>query len=214
MFDRDHIYGFDIETDNSNGHGLNPQLAAITQISLVTETDTLVFDGDELAVLRGFAAAVTALEPGLLVGWNSMFFDLPFIVDRSRAYESDGRLDGAQGFILTPQPGLKPKYEPLPGHTGGYSATWVRTLGDGNVASPYAVGEPHQHLDVSLAYRKHAETAGVKWSLKPVCASLGIDMVELDRERLHTYTAEQVNAYCASDSAGTRELALRLLGLA
>jgi len=212
VFDSDHVYAFDIETDNSAGHGLDPRKAAITQISVVGSTLERVLTGDEVTLLDEFAEVLAGLDAGLIVGWNSTFFDWPFIATRMKVVGPTG-LNAI--LELTPQPALRPKYDFTPGHTCGYSAI---------VATD--TGTHHAHLDVSLAWKAFAESFGtredgtgrqvpvVPWSLKPVAKAAGIDMFELDRTRLHEYTPEETARYVLSDAIGTRELALRTLGLA
>lgn len=196
MYGPSRVYGLDIETDNSAGHGLNPGKSRITEIALATAQGGAVFnDDDELALLLNLEAALADLAPGLLATWNGSPFDVPFITDRLATYPV------AHGWTTWPDPDLVPKYEPLPGHTGGYGASWSNRS-----------GVTHAHLDISYAYRSVADRHGVSWSLKPVCAAEGIEMYELDRTRLQDYTPEQRKRYCLSDSSGTRILALRALG--
>lgn len=197
MYGPDRIYGFDIETDNSEGFGLVPEKSRVTEIAIDTAHGGEVFAGNERTILRDFDAYLGTLQPGLLVPWNGSFFDVPFITDRwatvNWMYE--------HGWNITPDPQLVPKYAPLPGHAGGYSAYWRNRA-----------GVHHAMLDVSLPYKQVAADRDVKWSLKPVCTSLGIDMVELDRENLHLYTEAERKEYCLSDARGARLLATRLLG--
>ena len=75
----------------------------------------------------------------------------------------------------------------------------------------FQLGEAAEMIRESTA--RFADEHGVKHSLKPVCAAHGVDMVELDRTRLHEYTPAERAAYALSDSRGTRALTLRLLGL-
>jgi len=204
MYDKDHIYGLDIETDTSGGFGLDPTRGGITSIAIATaERDIVVAldeHGTEAAMLEALGYELDNLPDGMLGTWNGSVFDFPFIDSRLITL---GYGDASWGPVLTFQPGLKPKYEPTPGYEGGYAVNWVKSDGGG-----------HTHLDISWAYKRHAERAGIKHSLKPVAKSLGIDMIEVDRENMHLLTAEQERAYVASDARGTRELILRRLGLA
>lgn len=196
MFAANCIYGLDIETDNSQGHGLTPSKSAITQIAVVSATEEVVFEGDEQDILLNTHRWLSRQHPGLLVTWNGTFFDLPFISDRARTYGTglDVVLDS---LVLAPQEGLVPKYDFLPGHTAGYAAWWAG----------------HTHLDVTQAWKQFAQDQEVSWSLKPVLRAAGFDPVELDRTRLHEYTPDEVKAYVTSDARGARDLALRTLGL-
>ena len=205
MYGPDRIYGFDIETDNSEGFGLVPEKSRVTEIAIDTASGGEVFAGNERTILRDFEAYLGTLEPGLLVPWNGAFFDVPFITDRWAAvnwmYEN--------GWNLTLDPQLVPKYNPTPGHEGGYTAYWLNRA-----------GVHHAMIDMAYAYKPYAAKVAAQrgvdlnkvWSLKPVCTSLGIDMVELDRENLHLYTDEERKEYCLSDARGARLLANRLLG--
>ena len=82
MYGPDRIYGFDIETDNSEGFGLVPEKSRVTEIAIDTASGGEVFAGNERTILRDFEAYLGTLEPGLLVPWNGAFFDVPFITDR------------------------------------------------------------------------------------------------------------------------------------
>jgi hypothetical protein len=219
MYDAQHIYAFDIETDNSAGHGLNPLRSRITEVALSTADADVVFDGTEIEILTGLESTLGNLPPGLLLSWNGAMFDTPWLHSRARAVGLDAE---AFGLELIAQPGLTPKYAPTPGHTGGYAALWHRTSG----SEPLRLSRPHTHLDISYAYKGFAESFGVHpdghpqagkpvvpWSLKPVAKAAGLDMVEIDRTALHLYDKAQVRAYAASDASGTRALGLRLLGL-
>lgn len=215
MYDPLHVYAFDIETlnDEERGfNGLDPARSQITEIAVATDVSINgggeVFQGAEATILRDFFKFTKSLAPGLMTGWNSSFFDGPFIHDRCvHGLDVTPVALGAM-MRMVPQPGLRAKYQAMPGHGtpenpgGGYALTFRA-----------ADGGTHAHLDVAQAYREFADEHGVKWGLKPVCEAHGIAMVELDRTRLHTYTPQEVHAYVLSDGRGTRELALRLLGL-
>lgn len=208
------IYGLDIETDNSHGHGLDPRMAAITDIAIATDTRHSASGGEvfsisdlgsESAMLREAASFIRRLPVGLIATWNGVFFDLPFLHERASLYR-----DVDLGLCLRPAPSLRPKYQPLPGHAteenpgGGYDGYWK---------TDDLWGGAHAHIDIAPAYRRTAADLGVKWSLKPVAVALDIDMVELDRTRLHTYSVEERMAYNLSDATGTRSLAMRALGV-
>jgi DNA polymerase elongation subunit (family B) len=200
VFSIPRIYAGDIETDNSEGHGLNPLLGRITEIAIQGHdaASTAVFsDDDEKELLRKFTWHMRTLEPGLVVTWNGSFFDLPFIQTRADI------LAAASPLQIEVDENLKPKYDLLPGYTGGVVGTFDSRRGR----------VPHQHLDISGAYKQFAADHGVSWSLKPVCAAAGIDMYEIDRTRLQDYTAAERERYVLSDTNGTLQLAYRLLGL-
>lgn len=218
MFGHTQIYGLDIETDNTPcetvcetyagkdrcyGHGLDPRRSAITEVAVATDPTIYgggkVFAGHEIDILANLQDFLTSLPAGLLVTWNGAMFDIPYLADRAAVRDF-----GPTAFTLrtAPAPDLVPKYEPLPGHAGGYTATW-------DIRGQQV---PHQHLDVAWAYKAKAAELDVSWSLKPVCAALGVPMYEIDRTRLHEYTPAQVAEYCLSDASGTRVLAMKALG--
>lgn len=202
MFTPQHVIGLDIETD-TRVNGLDPAVAAVTSIALAFDHGPLVLSGaSEPTLLSRLQRVLADLPPSLISTWNGSGFDLPFLADRAA-------LHGVGGPHLLPQPGLAAKYGPCAGHDVAYTATFGST----------DQAAPHTHLDVAYAYRDYAASFGSKpdgrpvldWSLKPVCQQLGIDMVVIDRTRLHTYSTADVDAYVASDAVGTRELAVRLL---
>lgn len=206
MFQPNSIYGLDIETDTSNGYGLDPRRGGITEIAFVGADDTItrVFEGAEATMLYDLDAHLSCVEPGLIGTWNGTFFDLPFLMDRAKKYPDLFGLRGERfGLALTPQPGLHPKYDPLPGHRTGYSAVWERRESR----------TPHCHLDIMYAYRQASVEKRVSWSLKPIAEAHGLHPIVLDRERMHEYTPEERRAYVLSDGVMTRELALMVLGI-
>jgi len=189
VFDAAHIYALDLETDTTI-NGLDPRVAAITECAVSTAAGDTVRGAD-----HGEATIVT---------WNGAFFDLPFLYTRRRILSvPPSSTLHSFGLHLLPQFGLTPKYDYIGDHTCGYTAVWLRE-DDSDV--------PHQHLDISFAYRKVAADLGVKHALKPVARALGITVIEVDRERMHLLTPAQRIAYAASDTRATRELAIRLLG--
>lgn len=199
MFGRSNIYALDIETDTTI-NGLDPRVSAVTEVVLSVEGDDFVFAGeDETAILNDLDYALGQLAPGLISTWNGVFFDLPFLDHRRHVLELD-----SFGLTLIPAPGLIPKYALMAGYDVGQSGIWL----------PRGAKLPHQHIDIMFPYKKVAEDLGVKHSLKPVCIARGIDMIEVDREKMHLLTPEQREAYVTSDGRGTRQLTLEWLGVA
>ncbi|RJL21237.1 hypothetical protein [Bailinhaonella thermotolerans] len=198
MYSSARVYALDIETDNSEGEGLNPSRARITQASVATEDTTEVFDGAEADLLAHLDRFLRRLPNGLIATWNGAAFDLPYLTTRA------GRARVSLGLSLVADRRLTPKYGFLEGHHTAYHGIWE---------SAVSSSVPHVHLDIAYAYRRHAREHEIPWSLKPVARSRGLDPVELDRERLHQYTPSQRAEYCASDAVITRQLALDLLGV-
>ena len=201
MFDRNHVYGWDIETANDDGQGLTARdpNSRLTSISFTHSVGVEVIShDDEAQILTDWLDLLMAFEPGLLGSWNGSFFDIPFIADRAQIL--DHRL--VAFWHLYPMPGLRPKYDYLPGHTTGYALTF-----------PTPNGLPHQHLDIAQSYRAFAAEANVAWSLKPVGEALGHTPKRLDAANLHTYSQAERDEYSASDAILTRDLTLAKLGL-
>lgn len=184
---REPVYGLDIETDTALG-GLDPSVAPIVAIAVCGEGWSRVFDGDESDILVEVDRAIAALEPGVIVTWNGARFDLPFISDRARMTNT------SLGLELTADLRSRSMHEPLPGHQGGYLATW----------------HGHSHLDAYRVYRADVGASlGIPCGLKPLARLVGLDPIEVDRESIHDLSSEELNAYVASDAILTRALALR-----
>lgn len=198
------LTALDIETDTSpltedekaagyTARGLDPRITRITSIALYSDGGiTSVFADSEEAILASTRYVLAELNPSILVTWNGAVFDLPFISDRAARHGIWLPLN------LTPNPLIVPKYEPTPGHAGGYSATW------GNA----------KHIDIAYVVRDSAKLRGVKWSLKPYAQSIGLDPVEVDREKMHLLTKAEETRYVASDAKVTHQIAERTLGFA
>lgn len=202
---------WDIETDNRHGHGLNPQLSAVTNICAavydfstgiplpaeVRSKESFIFSESAVMDPDGEPGAPSKAEADLignftqwlwhlryeahnLVGWNSAVFDAPFVFWRTGVNRVPDSLS------LSFDPSITPKYEAMPGFHGGYN---------------HSVGPL---VSVDLSYmdsldRESIEDRGIRFGLKPVAKSFGFDPIELDREKLHTYSPEMVEAYNLSD---------------
>lgn len=190
----------DIETDTNATPvdpavpaGLDPRAAAVISAAVWDTRDgsASYFDGDEASVLTRLEERLADAGDGVLVTWNGANFDLPYLAHR---YDLHGV---ATTLRLVEADNRAPKYDALPGkHANGYWAAWADLT----------------HLDIAFAYRQIADDLGVKWSLKPVAAALGIDMVTVDASQAATLDAATLEAYNVSDVRGTAELATRLEG--
>ncbi len=186
-YTRQRVYGLDIETDTSRG-GLDPAVAPIVAVALCGDGWSSVFDGDEVDIVRELDEAIAELPPGVLVTWNGSRFDLPFLADRARL------LGLVLGLELAPDPHHRSRHEPLPGHAGGYIASWHQ----------------QRHLDAYAVYRADVGASlGIPCGLKPLSKMLGLRPVEVDRAAIHELSGEALNEYVASDAILARELALR-----
>lgn len=184
------IYGFDIETDTTI-NGLDPRVSKVVSMALYSPNYSIVIDGGtEVERLARLAEVAANLPRGSLIAtWNGSVFDFPFLA--TRALITGVRL----GIEMQADPGITPKYEFTPPHTSGYR---VRFAG-------------HPHADIAYAYQEYAATVGVTWSLKPVCAALGIEMVKVDASKIHELSSEELAVYNMSDVRGTHQAA-ELLG--
>lgn len=203
-----HVLALDIETDTSDltehekaagftSRGLIPQISPVLSVAFTDGQFREVFhqDGNEATLLRRVAMFVgdSALGyPGtVLVTWNGSVFDLPFLADRARILGLEQYW--YSGLRLTPDPSFVPKYDPLPGHAGGYTATWAGL----------------RHVDMAYVDRDECVAAGVEWSLKPWAEHLGMNPVKVDRSRIHELSRAELDEYNASDAALTHTLATR-----
>jgi len=181
------VYGLDIETDTAAG-GLDPRSAAIVAIALSGSGWTAVFDGAEADLLRSVDLKLDELAPGVIVTWNGSRFDLPFIHDRA------ARCEVKLGLRMRPDDRYRNSRDPMPGHLGGYRASWYE----------------HEHLDAYLVYRNDVGASlNLPCGLKRIARMVGLDPVVVDRESIHTLSAEELAEYVASDAVLARELALR-----
>ena len=100
----------------------------------------------------------------------------------------------ALGLQLAPDDRYRTSRDPLPGHEGGYRASWHH----------------HRHLDAYSVYRADVGASlGIPCGLKPLARMLGFVPVEVDRGAIHALSTTELHDYVASDAVLTRELALR-----
>lgn len=194
----DRFYGFDIETDTTVD-GLDPDVAAVVAIAVVTATERLVFTGPEAELLVAADAALAALPPGVLVTWNGSRFDLPFVAVRAAT------LGVPIGLRVVPRVRTVPHRNQPDG--AGSEADERRNLRE-------LVGGwgRHHHLDAYRVYRADVgRTLGLSCGLKPLSRFLGYSPVEVDRSRIETLSPAELEAYVASDADLARRLALRRL---
>ncbi len=147
-----------------------------------------VFDGDETSILSNVDDALASLDSGIITTWNGARFDLPFIRDRADV------LGIELGLVLEADLRSRSRHDPLPGHLGGYLATW----------------HGHGHLDAYQVYRADVGAiVRLPCGLKNLARFVGMEPVEVDRELIHELAIDELHAYVASDAIATRELALR-----
>lgn len=125
--------------------------------------------------------------PGVLVTWNGGGFDLPYLHRRAQ-------LTGVElGLRLRHDPRIVPR-EPLAGCAGVYRGCWYE----------------HRHLDGYRLFRADVGSSlGLSCGLKALARAVGFDTVEVDRERIHELTPDELHRYVASDAVLARQLVER-----
>ena len=184
----DDAFAFDIESDTSEGHGLQPHRAPVTELVLTTKDETIVLSGDEKHILQGFADFMNRQErPMTAFGWNSRSFDIPYLHLRARVHDLDGwALQLADSDVPAP-------YSP----TGGFRhAQRMRWCTPGGVV--------HYDEDLMLTY---SEQRGVRSArLKDSAEEHGMTPVRVDREKLHELSQAERDEYVCSDGLATLHL--------
>lgn len=189
------LYSLDIETDTAGGYGLDPAKGGITTVAVETASESAVlmiedFGGSEERLLRAFNQLLGWLPAGVIATWYGSGFDAVFMTCRME------RLGIRSGIELCYDPSLPLPHDPLPGHPGAYRVVFDR----------------HGHFDVAYGYREFAMSTGTPWSLKPTARAHGLEVIEVDRTRMHELSRSEREAYASSDARLTRELALMLGG--
>lgn len=181
------LYGLDIETDTSTD-GLDPHRAAVVAVAVATADHTEVLVGDERELLARLEDHLGALAPGVLVTWNGSGFDLPFLALRARlAGVPLGLRISADPWLPSRRDAEWPLRQPV-------RASWGR----------------HLHLDGFHLYRCDSGRAmPISLGLKPMSRLVGLEPVEVDRERIHALSDQEVHDYVASDAVLARALVAR-----
>ena len=184
----DTLIGFDIETDTTID-GLDPRQSSVVAIAISGGGVELVLDGpDEAELLREADAVLASLAPGVLVTWNGSGFDLPFIAVRARV------LGLALGLVTRHDPTMAGRHDPLPGEPGRVRGRWHH----------------HRHIDGYQPYRADVGHAlPISCGLKSLARLAGLDVVEVDRGRIHELTPAQMHDYVLSDARLARQLVER-----
>jgi DNA polymerase elongation subunit (family B) len=188
------LYGFDIEsTSLSPLEGRTRSIASWGDFGHFY-AEAVGAEG-ELGLIIGALSWLKAQPSGIVVGWNTSGFDVPFLLTRARALHAHVR----QGQLLcaTAATDRPLKYEPTPGHVGGYR---VQSFGG------------HKHCDIMNPWKVWADENGVEWSLKPVASAVGLDPIKEDREAMEDLTSERLCAYNLSDARVTKGLGELLSG--
>ena len=209
------LIGSDIETAPLPGHetnpaaGLDPRTSFVTTISFIDDHDNNVtFDNgsnpagehDILTNALRWLSSYPGRNP-LLVTWNGLFFDLPYLQHR---YQHRHHNDGAITLdTCDTLPHIEPKYG-WPDHTG--TTRWN-----------YATWAGFDHWDIAPDYKPYATQTGTRHSLDPIATHAGFPLhptlaaVKADRANAGTYPPELRTAYCLSDAHRALQLAQRLI---
>ena len=180
------LIGLDIETDTTVD-GRNPHHSRVVAVALSSSDGAfsiVLDDQDESALLTKLVEHISRLDKDdVLVTWNGAGFDLPFLEVRAEALGID------LPWTLWPSKRV-PKYEPV------------------GVPGPLRVSFGHVgHVDVAYMYKDLAEAAGVQWALKPVSLLCGLEPVQVDREKIHELSPDELASYVSSDARCTAYLA-------
>ncbi|NLA34182.1 MAG: hypothetical protein GX868_00650 [Actinobacteria bacterium] len=192
----DRFYGLDIETDTTI-NGLDPNVAAVVAVAIVTASERFVIMGPERELLAATNAVLAGLEPGVLVTWNGARFDLPFLALRAE------RLGVPLDLELFPPPTAADETSRLGIADDGAAQREQRF----SVRGRWGV---HLHLDAFAVYRADVgNTLGLSCGLKALARFLRYEPIEVDRTRIEDLSPDELEAYVASDAELARVLALR-----
>lgn len=196
------------QTESLHPSGLDPRVSNVTSIAATDGLNTFAVDAPtpgsttlilsdpesaERAMVNAFAAWVQSRDLSYrvgirLVGWNTTYFDVPFLIARGF---NQFTVNTTDDDIPEPKYGY-PEWSDLV-HS---SRQWNNAiLGNCSI------------IDISHFFKDFAAKRGIKYSLKPVCQSLGIEMVEVNAEEMHLLTPAQVREYNMSDANGAWQLA-------
>jgi hypothetical protein len=194
----DNVVAFDIETDTSRGLGLQPHRTQITEMVLSTREKSIVFSGDERHILQGFSDYMNSMPEGTkFVGWNSSGFDVPALAIRSSVHDN---IEG-WGLETRSAPRQSRAYIPVGGYESAQQMVWT---------TPSGV----VHTDVDgMAEANALPEKPRSIALKKFVRSFGADPIELDREKMHTYSEQEREAYVASDGICTLFAEAKVAGL-
>ncbi len=161
-------------------------MAAIVSIALIGPGVELILDGEsEAAMLKKTDDKLRQLPEGVLVTWYGGGFDLPFIDQRAK-------INGVEiGLTI----------EAAPDDFGSevtYRGRWHH----------------HSHLDGYRVYSSDvrrtlafsSDSKGFPCGLKSLAHFVGLPVVEVDRNLIHTLDSDTRRSYVASDANLARQL--------
>ncbi|MEM8706799.1 MAG: ribonuclease H-like domain-containing protein [Actinomycetota bacterium] len=182
------LIGLDIETDTTID-GLDPRQSAVLAVAVSGAGHDVVIDGpDESSILRRVDELLASIPHGILVTWNGSGFDLPFIAARAAV------LGLSLGLVTRHDPRMPGRHDPLPGEPGRVRGRW------------HAL----RHLDGYQPYRSDVgHVLSISCGLKSLAKLAGLEVVEVDRSRIHELTPAEMHDYVLSDARLARELVER-----
>jgi hypothetical protein len=210
------IFGADIETDTSglpfmypNGTdslhpaGLDPRVSKVITAAIAGSKGTsIVLDSmtEEAMLLDAIGAVFTRLDRqyfsrAVVVGWNSTFFDIPFMCVRSHMTQTTLR----PAVRRNSSKDYTPKY--------GFPE-WANEVGKPEWNEAF-IGDV-EVIDIAPYFKQYAINNGIRHSLKPVAEHLGFAPVSVDASQVHELSPQERSKYCLSDSLVTVGLALWL----
>lgn len=180
---------YDLEVSTSEGLGLRPRRAQITEIVLAMKDETWVLSGDEKFILKEFSSILSSQSKNtVLVGWNNHCCDNIFLQTRAEFHE----LSEWRG-VLYPT-GNFGEFEPYSLNSEAQSLQW--STFNGSVL---------EDLDLFQERVKSNLATGVKNTvgLKSFVKSLGCSPIEVDRQNIHKLSPAMREAYVVSDGLCT-----------
>ncbi|MDA8392034.1 MAG: hypothetical protein M0Z87_04370 [Actinomycetota bacterium] len=195
------LIALDIETT-----GLDVVRDRILSVALyASETDCVAFFGDESRVIGSVDAWLRSRPPSIVVGWHSSAFDCPML--RHRA-DSNGEPLTLELRRMEHGP-RRPNRREQAGWPAEGAARFASSSESGTSAYWARFGS-HEHLDIAPFWRPWAQMRGLSGGLKSVAKANGIPVLEVDRTRMSTLSADQLCQYNLSDVRATYRLARML----
>lgn len=210
------IFAIDIETDTSgkpfkypNGTdslhpaGLDPRVGPVITVAIAGSRGTsFVFDSltEESLLLDAVQAVFARFGRSIpskptVVGWNTTFFDVPFLQVRSRMCRNN--------LETTLRQNASNDYSPKYGFP-----EWVSELSRPEWNEAYIGDIPI--IDLVPRFGQYATNNGLRHSLKPIAEHLGFNPVSVDATLVHELSSKERSEYCLSDAQVTVQLALWL----
>lgn len=183
------VAAFDVETDTSNGEGLNPHKAQITEIVISTKDETVILYGDEKHILQEFRKHMDSMpDDTTIVGWNNRGFDNIFVSERAKSHN----IKGWPGTLVDCD--IDSKYAPADGYERPQEMRWRKP--NGNVLK--------DEDGSMMAHQKYKrENLNKSTAMKPFVKEYGVQPIEVNRAEMHKLTEQERKDYVGSDGIAT-----------